>query len=131
MNAGDPSSKDERVGSDRRGSTLKVRAAIDRVNRLRPVLEPIFRDEGVPVELGAVVLVESGGLPAALSPKAHAEFGNSCPTPRGAMDSLSMALVTNASTLSSQRTQQLNICETSDSDSATGDLRSQPTTQAS
>ena len=69
MNAGDTSSKDERVGSDRRGSTLKFRAAIDRVNRLRSVLEPIFRDEGVPVELSAVVLVESGGLPAALSPK--------------------------------------------------------------
>lgn len=70
MNAGDPSSTDERVGSAvQRGSTLKVTASIDRVNRLRPVLEPILRDEGVPVELSAVVLVESGGLPAALSLK--------------------------------------------------------------
>jgi hypothetical protein len=48
---------------------LKVQAAIDRVNRLRPLLEPILRDEGVPVELSAVVLVESGGFPAALSPR--------------------------------------------------------------
>lgn len=70
MSAEGRSSKGERAGSAvQRGSTLKVRAALDRVNRLRPLLEPILRDEGVPVELSAVVLVESGGLPAALSPK--------------------------------------------------------------
>ena len=40
-----------------------------RVERLRPVLEPILREAGVPTELAAVVLVESGGEPAALSPK--------------------------------------------------------------
>lgn len=50
-------------------SILKVRSALDRVNRLRPILERILRNEGVPVELSAVVLVESGGLTAALSPK--------------------------------------------------------------
>jgi hypothetical protein len=50
-------------------SILQLRTAIDRVNRLRPTLEPILRSEGVPVELSAVVLVESGGLAAALSPK--------------------------------------------------------------
>lgn len=54
------------VGKNR---VLKVREAINRVNGLRPVLERILRDEGVPVELSAVVLVESGGLTTALSPK--------------------------------------------------------------
>jgi len=33
------------------------------------MLEPILREEGIPAELAAVVLVESGGLPTALSPK--------------------------------------------------------------
>jgi hypothetical protein len=70
MNAEGSSSKDGKVRSAlQTDSTLKLRGAIDRVNRLRPLLEPILRDEGVPVELSAVVLVESGGLPAALSPK--------------------------------------------------------------
>ena len=32
-------------------------------------IEPILRQEGVPSELSAIVLVESGGQPAALSPK--------------------------------------------------------------
>jgi membrane-bound lytic murein transglycosylase D len=50
-------------------SLLKLRTAIDRVQQLRPAIEPILRSEGVPVELSAVVLVESGGLPSALSPK--------------------------------------------------------------
>ncbi len=48
---------------------VRLRSAIDRVRRLRPVVEPILREEGVPPELSAVILVESGGLPAALSPK--------------------------------------------------------------
>lgn len=43
--------------------------AINRVQELRPILEPILREEGVPSELAAVVLVESGGQPRALSPK--------------------------------------------------------------
>jgi soluble lytic murein transglycosylase-like protein len=46
-----------------------MRSAWQRVERLRPVLEPILREVGVPAELAAVVLVESGGEPAALSPK--------------------------------------------------------------
>jgi membrane-bound lytic murein transglycosylase MltF len=50
-------------------SLLKLRTAIDRVKQLRPTIEPILRGEGVPVELSAVVLVESGGLTTALSPK--------------------------------------------------------------
>lgn len=48
---------------------LKLRAAIQRLGQLRPVLELILREEGLPVELSAVVLVESGGVTTALSPK--------------------------------------------------------------
>jgi membrane-bound lytic murein transglycosylase D len=36
---------------------------------LRPTLEPILREEGVPPQMAAVVLVESGGRMTALSPK--------------------------------------------------------------
>ena len=36
---------------------------------LRPLLEPILREQGVPEDLTAVVLVESGGRPEALSAK--------------------------------------------------------------
>lgn len=48
---------------------VRLRAAIERVNQLRPTIEPILREEGVPIEVSAVVLVESGGLSNALSPK--------------------------------------------------------------
>lgn len=48
---------------------LRVRSAVNRVDQLRPTIEPILREEGVPTELTAVVLVESGGLASALSPK--------------------------------------------------------------
>src|SRR5262249_35829874 len=41
----------------------KVRGARERVHQLNPIMELILRDEGVPVELSSVVLVESGGLP--------------------------------------------------------------------
>ncbi len=44
-------------------------AARSRLEALRPVLDPILRQAGVPSELAAVVLVESGGHPMALSPK--------------------------------------------------------------
>lgn len=47
----------------------RVRVAVRRVDQLRPTIEPILREEGVPAEFSAVVLVESGGLPKALSPK--------------------------------------------------------------
>lgn len=43
--------------------------AVSRVQRLRPVIEPILRQERVPSELAAIVLVESGGQLNALSPK--------------------------------------------------------------
>jgi soluble lytic murein transglycosylase-like protein len=47
----------------------RLRAGIERVQQLRPVIAPILREEGVPPELLAVALVESGGQPTALSPK--------------------------------------------------------------
>lgn len=43
--------------------------ALQRVEQLRPLIEPILRAENVPTELIAVVLIESGGQPTALSPK--------------------------------------------------------------
>lgn len=43
--------------------------ALQRVEQLRPLIEPILREEGVPTELAAVVLIESGGQFAALSSK--------------------------------------------------------------
>jgi soluble lytic murein transglycosylase-like protein len=46
-----------------------VRDAVDRVSRLRAILNPILSAEGVPNEVLAVVLVESGGRMSALSPK--------------------------------------------------------------
>ena len=47
----------------------RLRAGVERVRQLRPTIEPILRQEGVPTELSAIVLVESGGIPTALSPK--------------------------------------------------------------
>jgi len=61
-NPGDPSKTEEIL-------VLRVRGALERVHQLKPILEPILRDEGVPVELSSIVLVESGGLATALSPK--------------------------------------------------------------
>jgi soluble lytic murein transglycosylase-like protein len=39
------------------------------LDSLRPAVEPILRSYGVPIDLAAIVLVESGGNAAALSPK--------------------------------------------------------------
>jgi soluble lytic murein transglycosylase-like protein len=44
-------------------------AAAVRVNLLRPMVEPILRNYGVPAEFVAVITVESGGQTLALSPK--------------------------------------------------------------
>jgi membrane-bound lytic murein transglycosylase D len=43
--------------------------ALTRLKVLRPILEQILREEEVPTELVGVVLVESGGVSTALSPK--------------------------------------------------------------
>lgn len=56
----------EEFASTRTGS---MPVAMKRVQQLRPLLEPILREEGLPPELAAVVLVESGGQATALSPK--------------------------------------------------------------
>jgi soluble lytic murein transglycosylase-like protein len=44
-------------------------SSLSRLEAMKPVLDPILRKEGVPTELAAVMLVESGGRPMALSPK--------------------------------------------------------------
>jgi len=51
-------------------------AAAIRLNLLRPAIEPILRSHGVPADLAAVILVESGGVPQRSLPKARAGFGN-------------------------------------------------------
>ena len=51
------------------GKKDKVQRAVERVALLRPTLDPILREEGVPVDVAALVLVESGGRVSAISPK--------------------------------------------------------------
>ena len=51
------------------GRESSVRSALDRVARMRPVVEPILRAEGIPARVAGLVLIESGGHPEALSPK--------------------------------------------------------------
>ncbi|MFQ5663965.1 MAG: lytic transglycosylase domain-containing protein [Terriglobia bacterium] len=46
-----------------------LRQALGRLRQLRPALEPILSAEGVPPDLIAVVLIESGVQPAAESPR--------------------------------------------------------------
>jgi soluble lytic murein transglycosylase-like protein len=63
------------IHSDRRpqlwSDRLRIEAARPevRLEMLRPVVEPILQRYGVPTELAAVILVESGGRMDALSPK--------------------------------------------------------------
>ena len=57
-------SRNPQKADDRKGST-----AAARLDHWRPLVTPIIEEEGVPAELAAVILVESGGDPAALSPK--------------------------------------------------------------
>jgi membrane-bound lytic murein transglycosylase B len=51
------------------GNDEAVRRAVSRVTQLKPMLAPILQEEGIPDEIAALVLVESGGQPTALSPK--------------------------------------------------------------
>jgi membrane-bound lytic murein transglycosylase B len=51
------------------GNDEALRRAVARVTQLRPLLAPILQEEGLPYEMSAVVLVESGGQPTALSLK--------------------------------------------------------------
>jgi membrane-bound lytic murein transglycosylase D len=49
--------------------SIGVSSALRRLDQLRPLLIPILEDEGIPQEIAAVVVVESGGRSNALSPK--------------------------------------------------------------
>lgn len=51
------------------GREAEFIAALDRLEGLRPMLDPILDIEGVPRELAAVVLIESGVQPLAASPR--------------------------------------------------------------
>ena len=56
--------------AERRSEQIgQLQKAVERVQALRSVLEPILREEGIPPQMAAVVLVESGGRTSALSPK--------------------------------------------------------------
>lgn len=48
---------------------LQANGPLSRLASLRPLINPILREAGIPTELAAVVLVESGGDAMALSPK--------------------------------------------------------------
>ena len=65
----EPQAKAEPEANQPKSQITNLRSGLERVRQLRPVIEPILRQEGVPLELSAVVLVESGGQPTALSPK--------------------------------------------------------------
>lgn len=52
-----------------RGREDNLKRALDRLSQIRPALEDILQSEGLPKSLVAVVLVESGADPLALSPK--------------------------------------------------------------
>lgn len=58
-----PQAEQRTVGS------IRLQQVLQRVKSLRPALEPILREEGIPSQMAAVVLVESGGQTTALSPK--------------------------------------------------------------
>lgn len=48
---------------------IRLQRALKRVQALRPTLEPVLREEGIPREMAAIVLIESGGQTTALSSK--------------------------------------------------------------
>lgn len=51
------------------GQEHPLRRAVERISGLRAVVEPILKEEGLPPEILGLMLVESGGNPAALSPQ--------------------------------------------------------------
>ncbi len=69
MKASDSETGTVNSASTGAGPVGRLRAAVERVNNLRPIIEPILGEEGIPAQLSAVVLVESGGLTTALSSK--------------------------------------------------------------
>jgi membrane-bound lytic murein transglycosylase D len=68
-NRNPPPREDQNPSITHGDSILRLQGAIDRFRQLKPTLEPILRSEGIPAEFSAIVLVESGGIASALSPK--------------------------------------------------------------
>lgn len=66
---GRPDSKARSMSAAAESPGRKAGDGWQRVERFLPIVDPILRQVGIPVQLAAVVLVESGGNPAALSPK--------------------------------------------------------------
>jgi len=55
--------------ADQANASLESRGTLKRLELLQPLVQPILREEGIPPQMAAVVLVESGGRINALSPK--------------------------------------------------------------
>jgi len=55
--------------ADQANASLESRGTLKRLKLLQPLVQPILREEGIPPQMAAVVLVESGGRINALSPK--------------------------------------------------------------
>jgi membrane-bound lytic murein transglycosylase D len=67
--ASQPTSVLDSAAASQAERNTHLQRAVQRVQALRPALEPILREEEVPPQMAAVVLVESGGRITALSPK--------------------------------------------------------------
>ena len=67
------------------GLLEELKDALWRMAKIRPVLERILAEESVRPRFAAVVLVESGANPEALSPKAARGLCSSCRIPPGGM----------------------------------------------
>ena len=52
-----------------KGQERPLRRVVERISGLRPLVDPILKEQGVPAEILGLMLVESGGNPWALSPK--------------------------------------------------------------
>ena len=55
--------------ADQANASLESRGTLKRLELLQPLMQPILREEAIPPQMAAVVLVESGGRINALSPK--------------------------------------------------------------
>jgi len=67
--AADPAAWQQFAQRHWNGQERPLRRAVERISGLRPMVEPILKEEGLPPELLGLMLVESGGNPAALSPQ--------------------------------------------------------------
>ena len=55
--------------ADQANASRELQGALKRLELLQPLMQPILREEAIPPQMAAVVLVESGGRINALSPK--------------------------------------------------------------